>query len=377
VRFRETPSDTEYREEFPGNTPADELDHLLRRYLHLDRSLPDLYARWSAADPHFAAVARVLPGMRLIRQEPVECLFSFICSSNNNIARIGAMIESLRRRYGTHLATLDGRAYFAFPSVDQLCHSTEEQLRGMGFGYRASYVADAARQLRAKGGEPWLLALRSRGRDTVRRELTQLAGVGPKVADCVALFSLDKLDCVPVDTHVWQIACRDYRSAFGALEGKTLSRSAYAAIVGFFRNLWGDCAGWANSVLYAADLPAFKHLLDRSGALGGGGGGERRRKKQGRATRTVRSEGKGEAKAEGGRARNTTADVAPRAERKPKSPPPRLLLAGCVGSKRKLDDAVGDADSSRGATRRRISSVAFEPPPPPPPLLLLPPLQQP
>jgi hypothetical protein len=76
--------------------------------------------------------------------------------------------------------------------------------------YRAKFIVATARQLQACGGRPFLMALRREPRLHVREQLLQFAGVGPKVADCVALFSLEQHDVVPVDTHVWDIACRDF-----------------------------------------------------------------------------------------------------------------------------------------------------------------------
>ena len=79
----------------------------VRQFFQLDTPLAPLYEKWSRADCRMAAVAKALPGMRVLRQEPSECLFSFICSSNNNIGRIAGMLESLRRRYGTPIAVTE------------------------------------------------------------------------------------------------------------------------------------------------------------------------------------------------------------------------------------------------------------------------------
>jgi len=109
-----------------------------------------------------------------------------------------------------------------------------------------------------KGGEDWLMKLRQKSLTEVQAELITLYGVGRKVADCVALFSLDKLDAVPIDTHVWQIACRDYASLLPALTNKSLNKRVYTQVGDFFRGRFGALAGWAQSVLFTADLAAFK-----------------------------------------------------------------------------------------------------------------------
>jgi N-glycosylase/DNA lyase len=104
--------------------------------------------------------------------------------------------------------------------------------------------------------------LPSGGRDGYRKaheELLQLQGVGPKVADCVCLMGLGWGESVPVDTHVWQFAQRDYK--FGKGKHKSLTKATYDAVGDHFRQLWGIEAGWAHSVLFAADLKTFSERL--------------------------------------------------------------------------------------------------------------------
>ena len=95
-------------------------------------------------------------------------------------------------------------------------------------------------------------------RSDVQKQLVTLSGIGPKVADCIALFSLDQSDVIPVDTHIWDIATRDYDAQ---LLQKSLTPAVYAAVGDIFRNRFGEKAGWAHSVLFAAELPQFSVLL--------------------------------------------------------------------------------------------------------------------
>lgn len=100
------------------------------------------------------------------------------------------------------------------------------------------------------------------GREGYRKAheaLLELKGVGPKVADCVCLMGLKWGEAVPVDTHVWQIAQRDYK--FGKGKHKSLTKATYDAVGDHFRALWGKEAGWAHSVLFAADLKTFSDRL--------------------------------------------------------------------------------------------------------------------
>ena len=248
-------------------------------YFQLDTKLEPLYQLWSRTDMRMQVVSTTLPGMRIIRQEPEECLFSFICSSNNNIGRIGGMLRTIRRQYGRPIPVSDPAflcadedqgvggepepepGYFTFPGAETLAAASEDELRSLGLGYRAGFVQQSAALLLEKG-VPWLYALRQvQSAKEVRKELLAFRGVGPKVADCVALFSLDQSSAIPVDTHVWEIACRDFDPTLR--ECSSLTPTVYDRVGDLFRERYGAHAGWAHSVLFAAELPQFiKELPD-------------------------------------------------------------------------------------------------------------------
>lgn len=195
VRFRFEPQ---------SGTSVDTERAMLRDYFRLDVDLTALRREWEGRDSAFPT--RGPAGIRQLRQDPWECLLSFICSQNNNIARIGSMIEALCTAFGDRIQCEEEGSPAAFPTLEQLLVATEEQLRALGFGYRAPYIVGAARWVRDAGGTAYLHSLRTATLDQCRAALTQIGGVGLKVADCVALFSLDQRSCVPIDTHVWQIA---------------------------------------------------------------------------------------------------------------------------------------------------------------------------
>ncbi|NXG24215.1 OGG1 lyase, partial [Grallaria varia] len=229
-----------------------ETDGILRDYFQLDVGLSALYRAWEAADPLFCKVAKDFPGVRVLRLDPVECLFSFICTSNNHISRITAMIERLCQAFGRRLCCLDGRPFHAFPSLSALTGAdAEARLRALGFGYRAKFVSGSARAIAEGLGAEGLSQLRTAPYAEARKVLCALPGVGAKVADCVCLLSLDKAEAVPVDTHVWHIARQRYGVAVG---GRSLTPRAYQEIGDFFRRLWGPRAGWAQAVLFCADF---------------------------------------------------------------------------------------------------------------------------
>ncbi|XP_029011286.1 N-glycosylase/DNA lyase isoform X2 [Betta splendens] len=194
-------------------------EKLLRGYFQLDVKLGDLYSDWGAADPHFKRIADIFTGVRMLRQEPTECLFSFICTSNNHISRIQGMVERLCEALGSPLCQLDQASYYDFPSLSSLADRTQE-------------------------GVSW---------DTMSCSCRRVL----KVADCVCLMSLDKAEAVPIDTHVWQIAKRDYQYSAGSGQ-KSITDKLHRDLGDFFRALWGPYAGWAQSVLFCADLKKFQ-----------------------------------------------------------------------------------------------------------------------
>ncbi|KAG1948889.1 N-glycosylase/DNA lyase [Pimephales promelas] len=242
--------------------PDNKEEELLRDYFQLDVKLGDLYGNWSTADPHFKHIANIFTGVRLLRQDPRECLFSFICSSNNHISRIQGMVDRLCQTLGTLLCKIDDVAYHDFPPLQELTDpSVEMRLRDLGFGYRARFLLQSSQIIVNSHGPDWLQSLRSAPYLQARDALRTLPGVGLKVADCVCLMSLDKFEALPVDTHVWQIAKRDYNFAAGNSQ-KTLTDRVYKEIGDFFRKVWGPYAGWAQSVLFCADLKKFQKLRE-------------------------------------------------------------------------------------------------------------------
>lgn len=225
----------------------DDTEDLLRDYFNLSVNLESLYKHWSSVDPNFLKKSAAFSGIRILRQDPWENVVSFICSSNNNISRISQMVNNLCTHFGPHIATIDSIPYHGFPEPSALAvPGIEQRLRQLGFGYRAKYIANAAALIANEKPEGWLDSLRLVSYREAHDALLELPGVGPKVADCVCLMSLDKPGALPVDTHVWQIAQRDYR--FKGMKGKTLNKATYDAIGDHFRALWGEEAGWAHSV---------------------------------------------------------------------------------------------------------------------------------
>ncbi|KAL6046735.1 8-oxoguanine glycosylase ogg1 [Balamuthia mandrillaris] len=280
-----SPSSSEVKAEEEAAMEA-QAEAALRDYFQLDTSMQQAWLQWTtlnASAPnakdkkksesvallsHFRDIGPRFYGLRLLRQDPLECLVSFICSQNNNIGRIMKMVDALCKEYGDCLIAGDykancaGMPFHAFPTLQQLCDVSESRLRELGFGYRARYIPAAAKQILANNsseGRDWLASLRSKEvtREEAQKSLTSLMGIGRKVADCIALCSLDKQDAIPVDTHVWQIAQRFMRKLQGKGKG-SLNETMYRRVGDFFRATFRDNTGWAHTLLFAAELSVFQ-----------------------------------------------------------------------------------------------------------------------
>ncbi|KAF4691684.1 8-oxoguanine glycosylase ogg1 [Perkinsus olseni] len=238
----------------------------LRQFFQLETDIDALYKDWEGRDEVFRAVVhnKNLRGLRVVHQDPFECLVSFITSQNNNVKRISLLLNALRQRYGTHLATATGADHeggeetlelYQFPSLQQLHAATEDDFREMGFGYRARYLRSLITALQDEGQLEKLRALDAFKQETECREfLTSFMGVGRKVADCVALFSMRGRQIIPCDVHVIRLAYRHY---MGSKKPPTaVTEAVHEEINTTLRSILGEFAGWAHSILFTAELMA-------------------------------------------------------------------------------------------------------------------------
>lgn len=266
IAIQETPETTFFR---PLTTTAsvEDLSSALRDYFRLEDSLEDLYKSWSEADERLATIAKCIPGVRIVEQDPFECLISFICSSNNNIPRITKMVNAIRANYGEPLTIIGKETFYSFPSMERLLsHATDADFRNKcGLGYRSKYILETLQILKKNGGEAYLANLRTiQDPLDVQEKLCEFCGVGRKVADCVSLFSLRQDDAIPVDVHVWNIARRDYDPEHALDQVKSLTPTTYHQIGNLFRSRFCEKAGWAHSLLFVAELPSFRPVLPES-----------------------------------------------------------------------------------------------------------------
>ncbi|XP_072754050.1 N-glycosylase/DNA lyase [Anoplolepis gracilipes] len=240
-------------------------DNILSEYLRLSISLKEHYENWAKADTHFQKCLDENNAVRILKQDVVENLFSFICSSNNNISRISNMVEKLCSLFGQKICSIEDKEYYNFPTIETLKEkSVESILKREKFGYRAAYIVNAAERLSTLGGKNWLLNLQKEENvsyQTAREQLMTLPGIGPKVADCICLMSLGHLDAIPVDTHIFQIAQANYLPHLK--KQKTVTPKIHTEVSSHLREIWGPLAGWAQAIVFSAKINNKSKLIEK------------------------------------------------------------------------------------------------------------------
>jgi N-glycosylase/DNA lyase len=175
-----------------GEDPGPEA---IRRYVRLDQP-PERFLAHAEELRDLPGFTDLL-GLRLLRQDPWETLVSFLCSAASNVRKISAGVEGMAARWGE---PIPGAARRAFPTASVLAGAHERELRALGIGFRAPFVLESARRV-ARPDWSWA-PLRNGSVAEARDALRALPGVGPKIADCVLLFGLDRLDTYPVDRWI-------------------------------------------------------------------------------------------------------------------------------------------------------------------------------
>lgn len=217
----------------------------IERYFQLDLDLPAILSAVDR-DPFIHAAIERHRGLRLVRQDPWECLISYICAQNASIPFIRCMIENMARHFGTPLSSPWG-TQFAFPRPGALATREEEDLRRCSLGYRSGYVLDAAR--RVCGDPGWAERIGGLSFDAARDELMAFRGVGQKVADCILLFAFQKFESFPVDVWMRRVMRAHYLPCEGAERPMTCRE--YEDIAAFARDYFGEYAGYAQEYLFA------------------------------------------------------------------------------------------------------------------------------
>ena len=212
----------------------------LRHFLQIDVDLTAVLATFPQDDPHLKAAVAACRGLRLLRQDPWECLAGFILSSTKQIVQIRQIVRLLCQRYGEPVAGPSGTATIAsFPSAQRLAALTESDLRACKMGFRAPYLLATARAI--AGGEIGLDRLGQLDLTEAHAELLKLPGVGEKIANCVLLFAYGFPAAFPIDVWVLRVLRERY------FRGRKI---APARMQKFGARHFGPPAGYAQQYLF-------------------------------------------------------------------------------------------------------------------------------
>ena len=223
---------------FTGNC-NDDIKRICTDYFDLNQNYENIKTKLSKIDKYLENSIKYGNGIRILHQDLWETLISFIISANNNIPRIKTIIERISKKYGKKII-FQNEEYYTFPKPEDLANATVQDLRSLGLGFRDVRVYETVQKTLRK--EINLQELeKEKNIETLRNALLEIPGVGPKVADCIMLFSLKKYEVFPVDVWVRRVISELY---FNNIEQKPQTIQKFA------KEQYGDLAGLAQQYLF-------------------------------------------------------------------------------------------------------------------------------
>ena len=198
-------------------------------------------------DPYVAGLVQAYPGLTVLRQDPFQCLISFICATNSSIPAIRLALVKITRTFGKAVQ-VDGLTHFTFPEPEKIAESSVQELKSCGVGYRASAIKESS--VAVSSGQVDLKSLTTGDYMSAKKELLKLSGVGNKVADCILLFSLDKLEAFPIDVWIARALSLWYPGRVELPRSDKLTPKQYEQVSNRARDLFGKYAGYAQQFLY-------------------------------------------------------------------------------------------------------------------------------
>jgi len=185
-------------------------------------------------------------GLRLFRQDPFQCLISFIISSNSNIQKIKSSLEKITKKFGKKVK-IQNKEFFLFPEPKKLAKATIDEIKSCGVGYRAPFIKEAAKMVILKKID--FEYLKKCDYHEAKKNICLVPGIGNKVADCIMLFSLNKLESFPLDTWMIKILEKYYSKEF-KIETKTITQKQYELLHEKIVNYFGPYCGYAQQYLF-------------------------------------------------------------------------------------------------------------------------------
>lgn len=228
---------------FTGVSSAENFEEEINKYFDMNRDYEEIKEKLSKIDENMKTSIEYGKGIRILNQELWETIISFIISANNNIPRIKGIIERLSKNYGKKIEW-NGKEYYTFPTPEELKNVTVEEYRSLGLGFRDIRLYETTKMILDK--EIDLEKLQNNPNTIeVREKLLSLSGVGPKVADCILLFSnLKRFEVFPIDVWVRRVMNDLY------IKNEDENKVSKKQIENLAKEKFGDLAGLAQQYLF-------------------------------------------------------------------------------------------------------------------------------
>ena len=193
-------------------------------------------------------------GLRIFNQDPFQCMISFIISSNSNIPKIKNSLEKISEKFGKKV-TFKEHEFFLFPQPEKIAKSSINEIKSCGVGYRAPFIKEAAKMVISKKID--FENLKNSDYKEAKKNLRLIPGIGNKVADCIMLFSLNKLDAFPLDTWMIKILEKYYSKEF-QIETKTITEKQYQILHEKIVDYFGPYCGYAQQFLFKMERENYE-----------------------------------------------------------------------------------------------------------------------
>ncbi len=229
------------------------LSHSEDRFFRFDDSIEEIFTNISRDKIVKNAIKR-FRGLRLLRQDPFQCYISFIVSSNSNIQNIKNCLKKICVNFGEKIE-FQNYEFHLFPTAEDISKKSIQDLLECGLGYRAKYVKKASQDV--VNGKIDFEYLKKVDYHTAKTKLLERFGIGNKVADCILLFSLEKLDSFPLDTWMMKILKKYYYEKI-PFEGKTLTPKKYDELHEEIVKYFGPYAGYAQQFLFKMERENYQ-----------------------------------------------------------------------------------------------------------------------
>ena len=220
----------------------DDIKEVCTNYFDLNLDYEKIKKELSKVDNNLKQSIKYGNGIRILNQDLWETLISFIISANNNIPRIKGIIERISNKYGNKIV-YNNKEYYTFPTVQELSKASATDLRNLGLGFRDKRIYETTKMVLEN---PNILEELKQEKDVniLREKLLQFPGVGPKVADCIMLFSLKKLEVFPIDVWVRRVMNDLY------IKNENEEKVSKVQIEKLAKEKYGNLAGIAQQYLF-------------------------------------------------------------------------------------------------------------------------------